>query len=154
MLKLILIFIILFIFSFLLTHKIYKALLTSSFLLYITMFIHIAFWSIPSNVTNILNEISLSHTTLNILFLVPLGFYLVELFHIKHYGILLLLSIIFPFIIELVQELLFSYNQKFIYHTFDTMDIKCNFLGCFITSFTTLSIRKVLSKNQQQNNTN
>ena len=148
------IFFLLFIFTYIYTHKLYTSFLISSFLYYLYFFIHIAFWSIPEDIDNILLHINLTPQTLNIIFLIPLGFYLVELFKIKRYYLLLIISLLIPFIIEFIQEFLTSYNKIFIYHTFDIIDIKCNFLGCFLSSFTTLTIRKILLKDLQLDNIN
>ena len=135
-------------------HKPYLSFLISTFFLYIFFLLHTVFWSIPDDIYSLISNIDISHQTLNVILLIPFGFFLVELFKIRSYSLLLIISIILPFIIEIGQELLFEYNEMFKYHFFDMMDVKCNFLGCFISSFSTLFIRKQLLKNQQLSNIN
>jgi len=123
--------------------KIYRSLVISSFVFYFYCFVYIAIWKMPSDVNSLFAPLNLSHEMLNVIFLIPFGFYLVELVRIDEYHLLLFISLLIPFIVEGSQELLKTFHPAFIYHRFDMMDVYCIFFGCFISSFTMLTIRKV-----------
>ncbi len=123
--------------------KIKTCLLIASFIFYLCWFFRLAFWSLPTITLSVKTLLHFGkHQKLNFIFLMPLGFYLVFLFKIKNHFLLLLLSFLIPFFIELSQEYLFLLNKKFIYHTFSYEDIFFNFWGCFIASIISLYFYK------------
>ena len=131
----------------------YRSLVISSFVFYFYCFVYIALWKMPSDVNAVFQPLNFSHKLLNVIFLVPLGIYLVELLKINEYKLLLFISLMIPVVIEVSQELLKTFHPAFIYHQFDMMDVYCNALGCLLSSFLMLTIRKVASRFQPQNNT-
>lgn len=131
--------------------KVYRSLVISSFIFYFYCFCYIALWKMPSDVNSLFTPLGLSHEMLNVIFLIPFGIYLVELLRIDEYSLLLLISILIPFVIEGSQELLKTFHPAFIYHRFDMMDVYCNALGCLISSFAMLTIRKLVLKFQPEN---
>ena len=102
----------------------------------------------PSDIDSMFKPLGLSHEMLNVVFLVPFGIYLVELVRIEEYHLLFFLSLAIPIVIEGSQELLRNFYPAFIYHRFDMMDVYCNGLGCLISSFSMLTIRKLMLRFQ------
>ena len=136
------------------TEHIWKNFVLSTFLFYFACFIVIVFWDIPKEITDIFYKITTNHGELNVILLVPFGFYLVELFNVRKYKILTLICLAIPICIEVSQELLITYTSIFKYHRFAMDDIINNFLGCFIAGWLMLTIRKVLLERPKQNSTN
>lgn len=136
------------------TEHIWKNFVISTFLFYFSCFLVVVFWDIPKEITDLFHKITTNHGELNVILLVPFGFYLVELFNVRKYRILTAICLAIPLVIEISQELLIRYTSTFKYHQFGMDDVVNNFLGCFIAGWLMLTIRKTLLERPKQSSTN